>query len=148
MDWHNLISTWSDKVRSQTNQHFIETVLKKYPVELYLSENTYFEGSIEVEGLIRLEGEVHGKIQCPVAIIAENALVTAEIEAGCLYIEGHFRGIARVSFLYLSKLGHCEGNVKTNSIFVEEGARMQSKVTIEKRENPSQHESITPSENQ
>lgn len=148
MDWNSLICTWSDKIRSQTNQRFIENVLKKHPVELYLPENTFFEGSINVEGLIRLEGKVTGKIQCPIAIIAEKALVTAEIEANCLYIEGHFRGIARVSFLYLSKLGHCEGNIKTNCVFVEEGARMQSKVTIEKRDNPPPSEFVTPSENQ
>jgi cytoskeletal protein CcmA (bactofilin family) len=148
MDWNSLVDTLSDKIRSQTNQRFIETVLKKHPVELYLPEDAFFEGSIHVEGLIRLEGKVNGKIQCPIAIIAEKALVTAEIEANCLYIEGHFRGIARVSFLYLSQLGQCEGNIKTNCIFVEEGARMQSKVTIEKKDNPPQSESDTPSENQ
>ena len=148
MDWNSLVGTLSDKIHSQSSQRFIETVLKKHPVELYLPENTFFEGSIHVEGLIRLEGKVNGKIQCPIAIIAEKALVTAEIEANCLYIEGHFRGIARVSFLYLSQLGQCEGNIKTNCIFVEEGARMQSKVTIEKRDNPPPSELATPSENQ
>jgi cytoskeletal protein CcmA (bactofilin family) len=147
MDWNSLVGTLSDKIRSQSSQRFIETVLKKHPVELYLPENTFFEGSIHVEGLIRLEGKVNGEIQCPIAIIAEKALVTAEIEANCLYIEGHFRGIARVSFLYLSKLGQCEGNIKTNCIFVEEGARMQSKVTIEKIDNPPPSELATPSEN-
>ena len=85
---------------------------------------------------------------CVRIVIAEKALVTAEIEAHCLYIEGHFRGIARVSFLYLSKLGQCEGNIKTQCIFVEEGARMQSKVTIEKKDNPPQSESVISSENQ
>ena len=148
MDWNSLVGTLSDKIRSQSSQRFIETVLKKHPVELYLPEDAFFEGSIHVEGLIRLEGKVNGKIQCHIAIIAEKALVTAEIEANCLYIEGHFRGIARVSFLYLSQLGQCEGNIKTNCIFVEEGARMQSKVTIEKKDNPPQSESDTPSENQ
>ncbi|NLJ39051.1 MAG: polymer-forming cytoskeletal protein [Candidatus Atribacteria bacterium] len=149
MDWNSLICTWSDKIRSQSNQHFIETVIKKHPVELYLPENTFFEGSIHVDGLFRLEGKVNGKIHCPIVIIAEKALVTAEVEAYCLYIEGHFRGIARVSFLYLSKLGRCEGNIKTNCIFVEEGARMQSKVTIEKGgDNLPQSKLVKSSENQ
>jgi len=134
MDWHGMVCKWSDKIRSQTNQRFIETVIKKHPVELYLPENSFFDGTIEVNGLVRLEGEVHGKIQCPIAIISEQAMVTAEIEAHCLYIEGHFRGIAHVSFLYLSRQGWCEGDIKTDCLFVEEGGRMKSKIIVERKE--------------
>ena len=143
MEWHSVICNWQDKIRTQSNQRFIDTVIKKHPVELYLPENTYFEGEIEVDGLIRLEGEIHGNIRCPIAIIAETAKVTAEIEAGCLYIEGQFRGIARVSFFYLSKKGLCQGNVITSCMFIEEGARMNSKVTIYKKEMPNQPEAIS-----
>ena len=137
MDWYSILCTWRDKVRSHSNQHFIERAIKKYPVELYLPMNTIFDGTIKVDGLIRLEGEVHGKIQCPIIIIAESAKVTAEIEAGCLYIEGHFRGIARISFLYLSHQGRCEGDIHTGCLFVEEGSWMKSKITVVKKEETS-----------
>ena len=71
MDWNSLVGTLSDKIRSQSSQRFIETVLKN--TGWTLSTGKYlFEGSIHVEGLIRLEGKVNGKIQCPIAIIAEK----------------------------------------------------------------------------
>ncbi|MCX6091020.1 MAG: polymer-forming cytoskeletal protein [Candidatus Atribacteria bacterium] len=125
---------WYDRIQRYSNRHYIESVIKKYPIELYLPENISFDGVIETQGLIRLEGKFKGRIHCPAVILAPGAVVTAEIESQWILIEGHFRGIARVSFLYLAHQGRCDGDVRTRSLYVEEGAIMKARVFIEEKE--------------
>ncbi len=119
----------------RTNRNFVDSVVAENPVEVYIPSNCTFEGSIEAEGSIRIEGTVKGKVRGPVVVIGEGSQVTAEIEAHCFYVAGLFRGIARVAFFYLTADGEVEADIFTESCFLDVGGNYRGRLKMEKGTN-------------
>ncbi len=119
----------SRKLRHSLNHSF-----SRLPVSVFLPTRSSFEGDIETDALVRIEGKMIGRIKSSVVIVAQQAKTTAEVEADCLYVEGNFQGIARTRLLYLAHGGSVNGEVRAESLYVHQGAFMKGKVAISKRE--------------
>lgn len=105
--------------------HLFPPGWQNYPVDFLLPEKSRLEGGVTSNNTVRIEGDLRGKIICPVLIVSVSGKVMAEVETGLLYLEGSFKGIARTNFLYLSPTAHLEADVWVNSLYVEEGARVK-----------------------
>lgn len=108
----------------------LDPAFGRYPVDVFFPPGVSFEGDIESESLVRIEGEVKGNVRCPVVVFAPSAKATVEVESQCLYIEGHCRGVFRTGVLYLAPLGRVEGEVHTETLYIEDGARMRGRVCV------------------
>lgn len=108
----------------------MDPAFSQHPVDVFFPSGVSFEGEIESASLVRVEGEVWGSIRCPVAVFAETARATVEVESQCLYIEGHCRGVFRSTVLYLAPRGRVEGEVHTETLYIEDGARMRGRICV------------------
>jgi len=135
------LDKWSKSLSLKSRHDFLSRFLRECPVEVFLPPLVTLEGNIETPGLVRVEGILKGKVKCPVIIIAEHARATVEVEAQCVYVEGSLRGIVNSYLFYLSSSGKVEGEIKTEILFVDQGAWMKGKLLIEKGRNDGDRKS-------
>ncbi|NET33505.1 MAG: polymer-forming cytoskeletal protein [Cyanothece sp. SIO1E1] len=98
---------------------------KPTPLLTYLSRTSEFQGSIQAEGLLRIDGIVHGtvEVQGDMEISTTGLVEGPEVKARNLVIHGVLK--ARVSVeekLTLTRTARLEGDVVAGSLEVEAGA--------------------------
>jgi len=89
-----------------------------------IGQGTIFEGSIQTEANLRIEGEFHGDITSQSEIIiGEYGVAKAEIKCLNLTIAGQLHGDVTVTGrLIITPSGQLIGNAIVQSIIVQEGA--------------------------
>ena len=93
-------------------------------ISTFLGSDASFEGTLEFQGTIRVDGRVKGKIcsQGGTLIVGEKAVVDADIIAGAVVIMGEVSGTIdaneRIEVYPPGRLG---GNVQTAVISIEPG---------------------------
>jgi len=95
-------------------------------VNTVIGKETTFNGQINGNGLIRIDGEAKGEIinQGDV-IIGESGRVAVELKARNITIAGQYEGALEAEGrLELKKTGKAVGIFKVNSLLVEEGATL------------------------
>jgi len=135
MDLKDSVCRWRERLNLRTNRDVVESVVAENPVEIYLPPGCTFDGELQAEGSIRIEGRVRGKVRAPVVIIGEGSHVTAEVEAHCFYVAGLFRGIAHVAFFYLTADGEAEADISTESCFLDAGGNYSGRLRMKKGTN-------------
>jgi cytoskeletal protein CcmA (bactofilin family) len=131
--WKEVLARFQH-IRFQRGQRVLNHSFLRLPVDVLFPPHLSFEGEIAAQNLVRIEGKAKGTIKSPVVVVAEGARTIAEVEAECLYVEGNFQGIARTHFFYLDALGSVNGEVKTEVLYIEKGARMKGRISAGKRE--------------
>lgn len=88
-----------------------------------IGQGTIFEGSIQTEANLRIEGEFHGDITSQAeVIIGEYAVTKADVNCLNLTIAGQLHGDITVNGrLIITPSGQLFGNAIVNSIIVQEG---------------------------
>ena len=116
-------------------------------IKAFLGEGTDFKGILSFEGTVRIDGKLDGEIITKdTLIVGESAVVSAEIKVHTIVISGVVRGnITATGKIEVHRPGKLFGNVKTPSIFIEEGvlfegncsmAHEDKKVLEEKKVSP------------
>lgn len=92
-----------------------------------LGKGTRFEGKLESEGSVRLDGFFKGSIKATGdVVVGEGACVEAGIDARNVLIAGEVHGqVAAWAKLELTATGKLYGNMEAASLVVEEGAVFQ-----------------------
>ncbi len=104
---------------------------KSYKISGLLGSGSHFEGQINFEGTLRIDGSVCGQITCKnsspsMVIITEMAKVEADIIADVVVISGKVSGnIKAVEKLEIHAPGRLEGLVYTSEFSIEDGALFQ-----------------------
>lgn len=98
---------------------------KPAPLLTYLGHKTEFEGVIHAEGMLRVDGIVHGTvdIQGDLEISASGLVEGAEVKARNIVVQGVLK--ARVfaeGKLTLSRTARLEGDVVAGALEIEPGA--------------------------
>jgi cytoskeletal protein CcmA (bactofilin family) len=93
-----------------------------------LGRGTEFDGKLEFEGRVRIDGTFKGEIRSEdTLVIGEGAVVTAEIEVATVIVKGgivHGNIRARTS-IELYAPGRVIGNLHSPSLFIERGVVFQ-----------------------
>lgn len=89
----------------------------------FLDRGVKVEGTLELTGTFRVDGEVSGTIRCQEhLIVGENGVLEGEIESGIVSIAGKVQGTVkgnqRVEIL---SSGSVEGEVHTSCLVIEAG---------------------------
>ncbi len=93
-------------------------------VSSIIGKDTHFEGSINADGLVRIDGRAQGSIvNKGDVVIGESGKVVADLKARNITIAGQYEGILEAEGkLDLKKTAVAAGTFKTNGLMIEEGA--------------------------
>ncbi|MFV1956691.1 MAG: polymer-forming cytoskeletal protein [bacterium] len=92
-------------------------------IKAFLGEGTDFKGILTFEGTVRIDGKLEGEVYTKdTLVIGETAVVNAEINVNTIVVSGEVRGnITATSKVEVHRPGKVLGNIKTPSLFIEEG---------------------------
>jgi cytoskeletal protein CcmA (bactofilin family) len=97
--------------------------LKTDEITTILGKGSEFEGKLQFEGTLRIEGVFSGEIASDsVLVVGEGARVDAEIDIGTIIINGEVQGNVRAKQgVELRGKGRLKGNLETPSLYIEKG---------------------------
>lgn len=97
--------------------------LKTDEITTILGKGSEFEGKLQFEGTLRIEGVFSGEIASDsVLVVGEGARVDAEVDIGTIIINGEVQGNVRAKQgVELRGKGRLKGNLETPSLYIEKG---------------------------
>ena len=109
-----------------------DTAAPRGEIKAFLGEGTDFKGILTFEGTVRIDGQMEGEIFTKdTLIVGESAVVNAEINVHTIAISGIVRGnINATGKIEVHRPGKLFGNVKTPSLFIEEGVIFEGNCTM------------------
>jgi cytoskeletal protein CcmA (bactofilin family) len=117
----------------------VATILSRRPTSLltYLGETTELEGELHLEGLLRIDGIVHGvvDVQGDIEITAMGLVEGPEVRAHNLIVHGVLKSPVYVTGkLILSRTAQLEGDVVAGAVEIEPGAYYSGYIEIRDQE--------------
>ena len=104
-----------------------------------IGKGTHFDGTIEVNGGIRIDGQVKGKVTCTDTLsVGSEGVVEADLEAKHAIIGGNVKGnIVALEKLELQSTSVVIGELTSRRLLVEEGSLFHGKSNMrEEKEQP------------
>lgn len=98
---------------------------KSAPLLTYLSQKTEFEGILHAEGMLRVDGIVHGTVdvQGDLEISSTGLVEGPEVQANNIVVHGVLKArVIAKGKLTLSRTARLEGDVIAGSLEIETGA--------------------------
>ncbi|NMF85973.1 polymer-forming cytoskeletal protein [Nodosilinea sp. P-1105] len=98
---------------------------KPAPLLTYISQKTEFEGIIHAEGMLRVDGIIHGTldIQGDLEISASGLVEGPEVRAHNIVVQGVLKArVFAAGKLTLSRTARLEGDVVAGALEIEPGA--------------------------
>ncbi len=98
----------------------------------YIDSSTVVEGKLKCTDSLRIDGKVKGAIECAVKVaVGYSGKVKATIEADSVVVAGEVNGdITARSKVTIEKTGRVTGNLCTPGIVIQEGAKLEGRITI------------------
>ena len=93
-------------------------------LKAYLGEDAAFQGTLNFEGVVRIDGKFECKVLTnDTLIVGETGQLIAEINAGTVINKGRIEGTIQASKrIEIHSKSRLTGNIRTPSFFVEVGA--------------------------
>ena len=95
-----------------------------------LSEDTQLTGNITTKNSMRIDGIIHGNIECgSKLVLGEKGIIEGNITAVDVEVNGKIKGdIIAKEVLVLHKTAVILGNIAVNRIIIEDGAQIEGNV--------------------
>jgi cytoskeletal protein CcmA (bactofilin family) len=104
-------------------------------LQSFLGSKSEFHGELKINGVLRLDGAVSGRIEADQVILSETAFFKGEIIAKKIIVGGLAEGILRASdLLEIGSKGRVQGDIFTNKLAVVNGGQFNGRIDM----NPSQ----------
>jgi len=112
---------------------------EKSEIKAFLGPGSQFEGKLQFNEIVRLDGSFRGEINSrDTLIVGETADVQAEVTVGTLVISGRFKGnVKALQRVELRSPAQVEGNIEAPVLVVEEGVLLNSTLTMKRSEGSS-----------
>lgn len=125
-----------------------ETTAPRGEIKAFLGEGTDFKGILTFEGTVRIDGHMEGEIFTKdTLIVGETAAVNAEINVNNIAISGVVKGnINATGKVEVHRPGKLFGNVKTPSLYIEEGVIFEGNCSMAKNAGEDKRVSALPSQ--
>ncbi|HET9958764.1 MAG TPA: polymer-forming cytoskeletal protein [Polyangiaceae bacterium] len=101
-----------------------------------LGRGTHFEGKLDFEGRVRIDGSFRGQIKTrDVLIVGDGAEIEAEIEAGTVIVKGGTLSgnVHATEGIELYVPARVNGTLRAPEIFMDKGVQFSGTCTIEPR---------------
>ena len=94
----------------------------------YVGRNTTIEGVISTDGELQINGTVRGSVRARLCFIDSDGTVEGEAEADEVIVRGRVAGPIRGNHVHLREGAQVEGDIISQTIAVDNGARLQGAV--------------------
>ncbi len=101
---------------------------KQPPIKSLIAQGTRIEGNVFFQDGLRIDGEVVGDLRASdekpsILVVSEVAVVTGQIHADHVIINGHVKGpVLAFELLELQPKAHIEGDVSYKALEMHQGA--------------------------
>jgi cytoskeletal protein CcmA (bactofilin family) len=111
--------------------------LKIDDITTILGKGSEFDGKLNFEGTLRIEGKFSGEIKSDaVLVVDEGADVKAEIDVGTIVIKGQVNGNIRAKqSVEIQQPGKMYGNINTPALTIEKGVIFEGACKMESLSN-------------
>ena len=100
-------------------------------IETIIGPNCYFQGNIQSDGGVRIDGIFEGHIDITGNLfIGEGAKLLAEIKANNISISGAVKGNISGNRVEILETGRVWGDLTINSLLLNEGAYLRGQTTM------------------
>jgi cytoskeletal protein CcmA (bactofilin family) len=108
--------------------------MAKDEINAFLGAGTHYQGKLNFEGSVRIDGSFTGEIQSDgTLIIGKDAKVDGQIKVGQLILSGNLQGeIDANRKIVLHKTANLVGSLQTPVLVMEEGAILEGQVAMAK----------------
>ena len=96
-----------------------------------INEDVRIRGTITVSEPLVMAGELDGDINADTLHVASTAIITGDVTAQSVTIDGRVLGSIVADKLYLSATAHFEGQLHCQGVTVDDGAYIDAKFTKE-----------------
>ena len=105
----------------------------------FLDRGVKLEGTLELAGTFRVDGEVKGTVRCKERlIVGENGRLEGEIEGSLISVSGKIKGTVRATNrVELLPSGVIEGEVHTPCLVIEAGGVLEGRCHMKADAKPS-----------
>ena len=116
-----------------------------------IGRGTLFEGTMQVENSVRIDGIFKGELTCSGALtISQSGEAYAHLEGKDIYINGMVRGTVRAEKVRLDSQARFIGDIHATALSISEGAILHGRCAMEIEEDEattaSKQVSLTTSE--
>lgn len=93
-------------------------------IDTLIGKGTSFEGTVNAEGTIRLDGKIHGGLNITGnLIVGEEGAVKGNIKAENAFIAGVVEGnVIATSQLHITHTARLTGDISVKNVIIDEGA--------------------------
>lgn len=108
--------------------------MAKDEINAFLGAGTNYQGKLNFDGSVRIDGTFTGEIQSEgTLIVGKDAKVQGQIWVGQLILSGHLEGeIEAAVKVVLHKTANLVGSMSTPTLVIEEGAVLEGQVSMSK----------------
>lgn len=107
---------------------------RKVPASVF-AEDLFVSGNVKSTGDIQIEGKVEGDIFAHLLTVGQNALITGEITADDVVINGRVLGKICALKVRLTSSARVEGDIVHNTLAIESGAKFDG--SVQRLDNPT-----------
>lgn len=113
--------------------------MAKDEINAFLGAGTTYEGKLQFQGSVRIDGNFVGRIDSEgTLIVGQEAKIDGEIVVGSLILSGLLQGqVTAANKVVLHKTAHLQGALRTPSLIMEEGAILDGDVLMSKTTDES-----------
>lgn len=113
----------------------------------FLGTESSMEGDLRVRGIVRVDGNARGTIEADEVILGATGMLSGEIIARKIIIEGRVEGSLRAGeLLEIGSRGNVDGDIFAAQLVILEGGRFNGSVQMNSRDTgDSHHNPRTPS---
>lgn len=110
-----------------------------------ISEQCQFQGTLDLQGSIRIDGTLEGNIDnAKLVTISKTGAMKGDVSARGAVIVGKLEGDICVEELEILADANLKGNIRTKSILIEKGAKVNATISVitDEEEDPKGEEII------
>jgi len=100
-----------------------------------IAEGLKIRGSVSAEGLVEVNGQIEGDVQCTSLFISPKAVINGAVEADRVVVNGKIEGPIRGSEVMLKSRAHVAGDIQCQHLSIERGAYFDGHSTCSPQTN-------------
>ena len=117
--------------------------INQQEVSTLIGDGFVLTGDLSGKAVIRVDGEITGKVKAGGVILGEKGMIIGDIEVSSAILYGTVNGNVKAKQLEIKKTGKVNGDIKTETLEIELGAqyngKLEMKQLIKSSEKPAEH---------
>lgn len=110
--------------------------MAKEEINAFLGAGTAYKGKLDFTGAVRIDGMFEGDVDSEgTLVVGREAVITGTVRVGQLVLGGRLDGdVVAKERVVVHKTAQFRGSLTTPALSVEEGAKLEGKVSMEEGE--------------